>query len=83
VRDSVADGAFICVDVWIGERPGAIFDTLKQQFLFCVQKDFSGNFNIMEQNAKQPMREKLYMHPLQVVSPAERKMQLLNQLKNQ
>ncbi|MFK7894056.1 MAG: hypothetical protein AB8B63_24795 [Granulosicoccus sp.] len=42
VPSSVPEGAQFCQSAWIGIIPDPLFNTLDQQFLFCVVRDLSG-----------------------------------------
>jgi len=42
VPSKVSDGAQICTEVFVGQRPGAFFDTVGRANLFCITKGPSG-----------------------------------------
>jgi hypothetical protein len=82
VPEKVTAGTSICADLWIGKSPRAFFDTLAQLPLFCIQKEFSGAFRIMPQTGAPDMTEPSRRQSPQAASLAERKEQLLRQLRN-
>jgi hypothetical protein len=57
VPSKVLDDASICTSVFVGQRPGAFFDTVGTAFLFCITKGTSGFLVIPEKEAQQMFRQ--------------------------
>lgn len=57
VPSKVRDGAFICTNVFVGQRPEAFFDTVGTTFLFCITKGTSGFSLMPEKEAQQMFRQ--------------------------
>jgi hypothetical protein len=57
VPSKVRDGASICTSVFVGQRPGAFFDTVGMTFLFCITKGTSGFLVMPEKEAQQMFRQ--------------------------
>jgi hypothetical protein len=57
VPSKVLEGASICTSVFVGQRPGAFFDTVGTTFLFCITKGTSGFLVIPEKEAQQMFRQ--------------------------
>jgi Bacterial pre-peptidase C-terminal domain len=56
VPSKVRDGAFICTNVFVGERPDAFFDTVGTTDLFCILKGPGATgFSVMSQKKAQQM----------------------------
>ena len=58
VPSKVRDGAFICTNVFVGERPDAFFETVGFTDLFCFSKGTTG-FSVMSQKKAQQMFRQL------------------------
>jgi hypothetical protein len=58
VPSKVRDGASICTNVLVGQRPEAFFDTVGATFLFCISKGTIG-FSVMPGNEAQQMSRQL------------------------
>jgi len=57
VPSKVRDGASICTNVFVGQRPEAFFDTVGTTFLFCITKGTSGFLVVPEKEAQQRFRQ--------------------------
>jgi hypothetical protein len=58
VPGKVRDGASICTRVFVGQRPGAFFDTVGTTNLFCITKGPSG-FSLVPEKGAQEMFQQL------------------------
>jgi hypothetical protein len=58
VPSKVRDGASICTNVFVGQRPEAFFDTVGTTFLFCITKGTNG-FSLMPEKEAQQMSRQL------------------------
>jgi len=56
VPSKVRDGAVICANVFVGERPEAFFDTVGQTDLFCISKGTTGFAAVSPKKAQQMFR---------------------------
>ncbi|MBI3798970.1 MAG: hypothetical protein HY268_18640 [Deltaproteobacteria bacterium] len=57
VPGKVRDGASICTRVFVGQRPGAFFDTVGTAALFCITKGASGFSLVPEKEAQQMFQQ--------------------------
>jgi hypothetical protein len=59
VPSKVRDGAFICTNVFVGERPDAFFDTVGATDLFCISKGTTGGFSVVSNKKAQQIFRQL------------------------
>jgi hypothetical protein len=72
VPAGVADGAFMCVDAWVSNREHAMLGVVRQQFLFCVQKQW-GAFVTLDDATARRLLEHLPSSPAQGKRPGKRR----------
>jgi hypothetical protein len=58
VPSKVRDGASICTNAFVGQRPEAFFDTVGATSLFCISKGTTG-FSVMPEKAAQQLFRQL------------------------
>lgn len=72
VPAGVADGAYMCVDAWVSDREHAMLGTLRQQSLFCVQKQY-GAFVTLDDATSRRLLEHLPSSPAPGKRPGKRR----------
>ena len=63
VRGAVANGAYICATVYVGQGPNALFNTVGRSSLFCFVKGSSG-FTLMPAGETQTVSQQMQLQEM-------------------